>query len=554
MSADEEFSIGELLTAAGLDGLGDDPSAEAIRLCVERLWDRIRTEDVGQKSLARGEAIKRLKLAGINGPARIYDDLIESMASPVQEERSVGGTIAPGVVDLVQEDGRCLWVMGGGELVEAVEGLSPWPVGKLPWAPVPTAASVRDALKTRACPFDDLRTLVREKVILPEPADSWATLLAAWVFGTYLIPRFTYFPILLLEGPPERGKTRLGKVLIFTAFRGVYTPSPTPAVLFRDREYHRVSLLLDIEDLPTALGRSDLNDLILNSFERDGSVRRTTRPDAEPQNQIEHFRVYGPTILITNRPVADHSPLRSRCIRIPMPEAGDRPVPDGASPDDLSELRGRIVAWVALHSEQQLPTVEVPLSGRLKDLATPILRVLKLVSPGDVGPVIELLRDLDNERRVEASRSWEARAAVALWEAQSKVEAGRLYYDDWLAFVNRGVAEAEHLTATQLGIARRSLTLRSGKGGSGGKTYLHWPGDGEARRLFDRYSPEGSGGSAPSVPQESQGLSTLTPLTPLHSGFSPDKSHQNWLPEPPEPPEPRLRPKGWGGGFEEGVL
>lgn len=546
MNTEAEYSIEELLAGAGFDGLGEDPSPEAIRLCVERLWDRISAEDVGQKSLIREEAVKRLRRAGVRSAASVYDNLIKSMVDSSEEQQSDGGTIAPGVVDLVEEGGQTLFVLEGGEVVEAAEGVSAWAIKSLPWAPVPTAQSVHKALKTTATAepvrdgrFDDLRKLIMEKVILPKPEKSWASLLAAWVFGTYLIPQFRYFPLLLLEGPPERGKTRLGKVLIFTAFRGVYTPSPTPAVLFRDREYHRVSLLLDIEDLPNALGRSDLNDLILNSFERDGSVRRTTRPDAEPQNQIEHFRVYGPTILITNRPVADHSPLRSRCIRVPMPEAGDQQVPDAASPDDLMQIRASIIAWVALHSGQQLPTVEVPFTGRLKDLATPILRVLKLVAPEEVEGVIALLRDLDADRKVEASGSWEARLATAIWKARHLVSDGRLYYKQLLSFVNEGFDENGHLNTTQIGFARRKLGLHSDRGGSGGGTYLHYPGDEEARRLFERYSPSGSEGSGGSGSEQSQGLSALNhPLNHAREGFSPQTPHEDWGTEPPEPSEP----------------
>src|SRR6185295_15720086 len=105
---------------------------------------------------------------------------------------------------------------------------------------------------------------------------------------------------------------------------------------------------LDVEDLPRTIERGDyLGDLLLASYERGGQVRRCTRPDAPPPEQAECLPAYGATIPLTNKPVRDDSPLASRCIRVPMPEAGGRTVPDGLSPEDALALRARIVAWAA---------------------------------------------------------------------------------------------------------------------------------------------------------------------------------------------------------------
>ena len=138
------------------------------------------------------------------------------------------------------------------------------------------------------------------------------------------------------------------RVALWPASRGMYTPSPSPATIFRDRARHRVTILLDVEDLPRLLQRgSDLGDLVLNSFERDGVIRRCTRPDARPEDQVETFAAYGATIVATNRSVRDSSPLASRCIRLSMPEAGGRLVPDAMRPDEARVLRARAVAWAA---------------------------------------------------------------------------------------------------------------------------------------------------------------------------------------------------------------
>jgi hypothetical protein len=489
-----------------------------------------------QETLREG-AVQALKAVGIRSPGRIVDAALQQSVGA--ETTAMVGTIGPGIVDVVAD--------GGAVAVVSPTGISeehrvPWALTSLPWRPIPTRAGVEAAIKNGApAPLDALRRLLTERVVLPKPTGPWASLLAAWILGTYLLHRFTYWPLLLLEGPPERGKTRAGKAIIFPSFRGSFTPSPTPAVLFRDRAYHRVSLLLDVEDLPGALERSDLGDLILNSFERDGTVRRTTRPDAPPQEQVEEFRTYGATVLVTNKPVKDHAPLRSRCIRVPMPEAGAVVVPDAVIPEEVVELRARIMAWASKVMETPLPEVDVPFTGRMRDLATPILRVLALVDPDAVDHVVELLEDMDKDRRQEASRSWEARVGVALWDARKKVEGGRLYLEDLLPYVNEGFPEGDHLTTQNIGIARRALGLRSGRGGARGTTYIHWPGEEEAKLIHDRYSPEGpekpSGSSGSSGIVAGEQVSAMNTLNTLGRVFSPERPCPTRDTEHPEHPE-----------------
>ena len=113
----------------------------------------------------------------------------------------------------------------------------------------------------------------------------------------------------------------------------------------------------------------------------------------------------------------------------------------------------------------QLPELEVSLRGRARDLALPLLRVLAMVAPGELEPVAALLAHVDADRRAEAGRSWEARVALALPEAQNLVEAGRLYIKDLAGPVNDGQLESEQLTPQQIGTARRALGLRGGSGG-----------------------------------------------------------------------------------------
>lgn len=557
--------IRERLAEIGLLGL-KSPAAPDVWLPALRRWAETLMGDYARRAAERDEVQRLLREAGVQSPAKAVDAALRVVRerAPSIETDTDAGTVGGGIVDAVSTHAGLAWLAiqdGTPTIATEIDGRKPWPRRTLPWPTIPSDREVRRALEAGAtAPLPELAAFIASRVVLHEPREVWADLLAAWSLGTYLLDEFTYFPLLLFEGPPERGKTRCAKSILWPAFRGIFTPTPTAATLFRDRSRHRVTILVDVEDVSERLARSDLMDLVLAGFERDGVVRRCTRPDAEPENQIETFAAYGASILTSNVPVRAQSPLASRCLRVPLPEAGGVLVPDAATPADAAELRARAVAWAAAHQAMgdPLPEVDVPFTGRMRDLSLPLLRVLAAVAPGRLDRAVKLLVTLDHDRRSEVADSWEGRVAIALWEARHRVEAGRLYHGDILPHVNEGYSEGEQLNEQQVGVARRNLGLQSGRGGRRGRSFVVWPGDAEARALHDRYQPashtpteigseRGSACSASSDGQSPQGFSTLnTPLNTLNTPsdlFSAGSPHNSATTEHAEHAEHPQRPE-----------
>jgi hypothetical protein len=516
--------VSDLLRACGFDTLGQDPPPEAVENVLVTLAGMLNGASPLHRELVREAALKKLKAAGILAPGRVVD---AALAPPEPDGVNLPtiSTEPPEIVDVVdagEEAGLAYVVADRGSIsvVDEWQGMRPWPRERIPYEPIPHVADFQAAVDAGAFPVaHELADRLLRAVVLPTPRRAWAYLLAAWDHGTYLLEFHDYYPLLLLEGPPERGKTRLGKLLTYAARRGYYTPTPRGPTLVRDRSFHSATLMIDVEDLGRVLERGgELADLILASFERGARVRLVVRPDAPPEHQMESYSAYGPTILLTNRPMRAESPLASRCIRVPLPEAGTTEVPPATRPDDVAELRARMVAWAARirAGGAELPEVEVPFRGRLRDMALPLLRVLKLIAPDHVDEVVELLTKMDENRRSESARFWEARVAVALWEARDRVEGGRLYVKVLTEVVNEGAEETDRLTPQQVGTARRNLGLTGGKGGDPPGAYVVWPGDEAARALHNRYAPppdgsdpEGSEGSEGTVePQRISGLPT----------------------------------------------
>lgn len=446
-----EAAISDLIKVAGLEHIDKDTAPQLVLGAVKKLAAFLAGADKLLKQACAVEAVKRLRGCGIDvESARRYvrtalqgdGTLVDDATFRTFGETSQGATI----VDIVQrETGELAWAVawpasGKVEIVDTLVGRTMWPRSRLPWTGIPYADAVERAWQDdgpdgkglfleltdvlRQAPIDAQRHPRKLHVVLPEPQGVWATTLALWIMASYLAEQFHYFPALLMEGSPELGKTRLAKLLLFLARRGMVTPSPTPASLFRMAEYHLVGLALDVKDLPSMMKPgSDFENLVLGRFERDQKVPRVRTDAQTPIDEVRYHFAYGPSIFISNVRVRDDDPLIGRTIRIAMPEAGDVAVHPAIRADSELALsfRARLVAWAArVAASGMLSGTSLPdfVTGRLGDITRPLIQVAQLVFP-DGGPAIAKL--LESERaaaRDEAIDTWEGKLLVALVELQ----------------------------------------------------------------------------------------------------------------------------------------
>lgn len=491
-------SVEKVLETTGMAELTSESPLEAVEFAAQQLAVTIAEAEPVRQAILRSEGAAILKRIGIRSPVALIDAAESVVRSEEASTDLAPCTFGDGIVEIVEtQEGTAFLAIGpeGPVVAPAWNGKQPWPTHRLPWLTVPEAEQILAILPLQSAPpLEEHARLIMERVELPEPQSTWALLLAAWAAGTYLVDRFRHFPLIALEGPAARGKTRLARALVFPAYRGFISPSLTPATLIRDRAWHRATLVLDVEDLPRMLQRGDhMKDLVLHSFQQDGIVRRVARPDAPPAEQIATYSAYGPTVLISNVPIPTGSPLETRCIPVRMPEAGDVAKAEALQPAEALELRARLTAWAArfFASGERLPEIDPPFGSRVRDMARPILSIVKRWAPYAYDDIVALFRDLVEERREQTAATPESRVAVGLWELRNKVNGGRIYVGDLEKHINRGLGKSDpmRLNRQHIGIVRRTLNLRGGRGGSNGRAYVSWPGEAEARALFDRYRP-----------------------------------------------------------------
>jgi hypothetical protein len=302
------------------------------------------------------------------------------------------------------------------------------------------------------------------------------------VFFTHLSENASYFPYLWFFGLPERGKSRMVKVLTRLSWRGLYTETLNEAYIFRFAESFAGTIGLDVYELSGQAQKKGSHDLLLGRYDEGMKVPRVIAPEKGPFKDMRYYRVAGPTILATNAEIPAKDPLRSRCIKITMPEA--RGIYSNHSQSDLFELRAGLLAFRARHLNKSLPDVAKPVAGRLGDLMQPLLSVAALLPHEATENIRNLIRELETERQEAESETLAGRIVTILFSLQNQVGGGWLPVELVTQMINDKVPEQHQVASQKVGHELSALGIVRKK--KQGKMHILWKQD-EMEKLFNRF-------------------------------------------------------------------
>lgn len=407
-----------------------------------------------------------------------------------KEPKTEYRALLPGLVDLVEgADGEIgfLLLAKDGALrfeteirdIERKITILPFPREHVP-GEVVRLADVQAALK------EDDATLSKDLVSLlpqgaevePMPGLGVYGFLGLWIMHTWCLEGARYTPFLGFVGPPERGKSRLGRLLMALAWRGFTTPSPREANVFRIADRFAASIFLDLRDAWRKIEDCGLDDVLLVRFENGAKIPRVNL-DARPPNDLRLYNVFGPTVIASN---ASLEPvLGTRVIEIGFPLSRQGMWPD-LVPETLRALKGRLAAFRARHLRDRVFEVEKPAAGRLGDILKPLRGILALVAPDRDGDFLALAAWLGDGRRRERAESLDGRIVAAWLElAGERFGADRIPAADVAERVDPDVPQ-EKLRGFTMSTGRRLRALGFKPDGRHGaaRAYLRDP-DLEAR-------------------------------------------------------------------------
>lgn len=273
---------------------------------------------------------------------------------------------------------------------------------------------------------------------------------------------------------PKRGKSRTGKGIIYVAYRGDHVSSLREPNIFRYAENFGGSLFFDVRDIWKKAIAEKSDDILLDRFEKGKTVSRVLYPEKGPFEDTRSFKIFGPTIIATNRNIS--TILETRAIHITMPDTKKR--------FDLEikkllalPLKERLLEFRLRHLNKPLPKTPKLFYGRFGDITRPLVQIMRLVAPHKEKEFMELLYEIEIDRKQEKSEGLEARVlkAIAQLETTADKHGGKISTQEIADNLNIGVPERHHVISQQVGYLTKALGFI--------KTRLS---DGKTAVLFDR--------------------------------------------------------------------
>lgn len=416
-------------------------------------------------------------------------------ASTPEESKKKGFHSEPsvyfkGLVDVVLDDkGKIAFLLfENGNLVtkpsfqDQGKKLLPAPVDKLEWL-LPKATDINRHYQndTDDKLFGDLIEFF--KTVSEMPSEDHYRFLAAWVMHTYLWDLFEYSPILLFYAVAERGKTRTGKALMYTAWRGVHLITLREAHIIRIAENCKSTIFVDVTDFWKSVQKNGSEDIFLSRFENGIKVPRVLYPEKGAFEDTVYHDLYGPTVIATNEPL-NHI-MESRAIEIIMPESVRR-FENDIKPNMGLPYRERLVAFRARWLTQPLPDVKKPVGGRLGDITKPIRQIVNIVGR-DEAWFLGFAKEFENRRKEESSETVECKVFRAIVNSRNRVSDNHLLHDDILETLNQNVNEKYQMGPVTIGKVTKRLGFQ--KYSSGTKRGIIWD-ESLIERLCGRYGFE----------------------------------------------------------------
>ena len=312
--------------------------------------------------------------------------------------------------------------------------------------------------------FKDLIAYFKRFSYLP---DEQLVVVICNVFLTYIQDHkdVDYLPMLLFWAVPERGKSRTGKTMTYVCFRGIHVVELREANLFRYSQDMKATLFFDIMNLWRTAETSKTSDILLLRYEKGAKVSRVLFPDKGPFEDMEHYDIYGSTIMATNEAV--HKILDSRCIPITMPNKPSSSYED-PKPEKALELKERLTAWRARILERpllEIGTIE-GLSGRLWDISRPMLQVCKLLYSEGINLLKKALLEVASQKIEDKKTGIEGQIIEAIDELsldKKILPEWEILQSELLRLLN-GDRPAQHqLTPQYLGKKLKAIGIKTRK-------------------------------------------------------------------------------------------
>jgi hypothetical protein len=425
--------------------------------------------------LREGHAIKMAKNLGINKSTVIKemrslaaDVVVDEFANDSSTERPMKA-LFPELVDLVNRDGKVVYVIKNGNSLEIVDT---WEDsgGMVYCAPDKKHLQFHLADAENVVShygdtndnqlYEDLLAFCKRFSYLEE--NVWPIIVLS-IFLSYLQDHedIRYVPVIYFYAVAERGKSRTAKSMLALSYRGIHLLDIRSANIFRFAQNLGATLFFDVTHLTKSAEKGDGTDILLGRFEKGTLIARVTAADKGAFADQTYYNVYGSTIVATNEPA---DPIfESRCLSITMPNMPGRY--ENLLPEWGLPLKERLTAFRARMMNTPLPAVEPidGISGRLWDISDPLFRLATLVAPQVYESMKQVIQEMAGHKMEDKKETVEGQLVAVIdsladFDGNLPVE---IPVERIRTKLNTDKHERFHISPQKLGKRIQSLSLKT---------------------------------------------------------------------------------------------
>lgn len=248
-------------------------------------------------------------------------------------------------------------------------------------------------------------------------------LLSIYIIATYFYTLFQAFPLLVLFGPKQSGKSLTLQLIEFLAFNAMMLTDPTPAIIYRSIEELGPTLLLD--EIESLASRRDYSGSIMSILR--ASYKPIDIPRMEEVKEggfrLRLFSCYGPKVIATIQGVEDVLANRAIIINLIRRSPEDTHMYKRTDPalegDKWRELRNRLYLLIMTRWEELdaliIPTIDEldgKLANRELELWTPMLSIANWIDRSNddskralFNGLLEMALEKSRERQMQDKES-----------------------------------------------------------------------------------------------------------------------------------------------------
>ena len=225
--------------------------------------------------------------------------------------------------------------------------------------------------------LNEICVFLENHIEMPDKKDY--LIMALWVLHTYCVEKVETSGIMYFHGQKQCGKSRAGIILSKLAFRGIFLTSMKAPAVYRLRDSCNPTMFIDEIRLLGRDGNHDLAEILKSRYKETCYVSRCNMEKKIKDDQMDFFKIWGPTVLTTSEKLGDY--IDDRSFEFLMKKNARKLLNKHLDKSEALRLRDELILFRNYWINKDFPPFESDYEARLAEIIDPLFQMLLVCDP-----------------------------------------------------------------------------------------------------------------------------------------------------------------------------